>query len=195
MSQLGFYFNQANCIGCHTCQIACKDKNDLDLGVLFRNVHSYETGTFPTPGRYHYSATCNHCAMPACLAVCPVAAISKDVDTGVVVIDTSICTGCKLCLDACPYKVPQFIDSQQVADKCDFCQDLLEKGENPVCVDSCPMRCLEYGDLDDLKAAHSAEPLTSDLPCLPGSQQTGPSTLIMPRPCALEAAFVETMEI
>ena len=25
----GFYFNQQACVGCRTCQIACKDKNDL----------------------------------------------------------------------------------------------------------------------------------------------------------------------
>ena len=34
----GFYFNQQACIGCRTCQVACKDKNDLEVGYLFRRV-------------------------------------------------------------------------------------------------------------------------------------------------------------
>ncbi|MDP4128349.1 MAG: 4Fe-4S binding protein, partial [Bacillota bacterium] len=29
---LGFYFDMEKCIGCRTCQIACKDKNNLDVG-------------------------------------------------------------------------------------------------------------------------------------------------------------------
>ena len=28
---MGFYFDQQACIGCRTCQIACKDKNNLDV--------------------------------------------------------------------------------------------------------------------------------------------------------------------
>ena len=36
----GFYFNQQACIGCRTCQVACKDKNDLEVGYLFRRVES-----------------------------------------------------------------------------------------------------------------------------------------------------------
>ena len=43
----GFYFNQQMCIGCRTCQVACKDKNDLEVGYLFRRVESFEVGEFP----------------------------------------------------------------------------------------------------------------------------------------------------
>ena len=70
MAQYGFYFDQTVCAGCHTCQIACKDKNRLDVGCLFRNVKSYETGEFPNPGIYHMSTTCSHCDNPACVSAC-----------------------------------------------------------------------------------------------------------------------------
>lgn len=40
----GFYFNQQMCMGCRTCQVACKDKNDLEVGYLFRRVESFEVG-------------------------------------------------------------------------------------------------------------------------------------------------------
>ena len=36
----GYYFDMTNCIGCRACQIACKDKNDLPVGTLFRQVES-----------------------------------------------------------------------------------------------------------------------------------------------------------
>ena len=34
VARKGFFFNQDNCIGCRTCQIACKDKNDNEIGVI-----------------------------------------------------------------------------------------------------------------------------------------------------------------
>lgn len=61
----GFYFNQQACIGCRTCQVACKDKNDLEVGYLFRRVESFEVGEFPKPATFHYSGACNHCHTPA----------------------------------------------------------------------------------------------------------------------------------
>lgn len=47
MGRMGFYFDAVNCIGCRTCQIACKDKNALPVGMLFRRVVTVEAGRFP----------------------------------------------------------------------------------------------------------------------------------------------------
>jgi len=189
MANLGFYFNAERCIGCRACQIACKDKNDLDVGVLYRQVCSFETGAFPTPGYYHHSSTCNHCVAPACIAVCPADAINKDSDTGIVTIDAEACIGCRQCETACPYGVPQFIEEKNIDGKCDFCQDLLAEGENPVCVDACPQRVLEWGDIDELKAKHPNA--VADLPILPSSSQTSPATIINPRATMMESDYSE----
>ena len=32
---LGFYFDMTRCIGCRACQVACKDKNRLDVGTIY----------------------------------------------------------------------------------------------------------------------------------------------------------------
>ncbi|MGE5590848.1 MAG: 4Fe-4S ferredoxin, partial [Bacillota bacterium] len=40
--QLAFYVNQQVCMGCKTCQISCKDKNDLKVGQLWRRVYEVE---------------------------------------------------------------------------------------------------------------------------------------------------------
>ena len=99
----GFYFNQQMCIGCRTCQVACKDKNDLEVGYLFRRVESFEVGEFPAPATFHYSGACNHCHTPACVEVCPAGATYINEEDGTVQHDDEACIGCGYCVKACPY--------------------------------------------------------------------------------------------
>ena len=40
---LGFYFNERACSGCRACQTACKDRNNLEVGELFRHVRTFQT--------------------------------------------------------------------------------------------------------------------------------------------------------
>ena len=189
MAGYGFHFNSEFCVGCRCCQIVCKEKKGLDIGILYRRVRDFETGAFPTPGYYHISSTCNHCDSPACLAFCPVAAIEKNEETGIVTIDTGICIGCKQCIDACPYKVPQFFEQANVADKCDFCQDLLANDEGPVCVEACPQFALDWGDIDELKMKYQLAVM--DVPAIPDSSQTNPSSIITPRASILKTGYRE----
>ena len=49
--QLAFYLEQKYCIGCKTCQLACKDKNNLDLGVLLRKVWEFEGADIKGKGK------------------------------------------------------------------------------------------------------------------------------------------------
>lgn len=188
MTQYGFYYNQDLCIGCMTCQVACKDANDLPVGTLYRHVTGFETGTYPNVGRYLYSATCNHCEEPACVQICPAEALYKDEETGLVLLHEENCTGCKSCMTICPYQVPQYLEDKGIIGKCFACTNA--PGEtNPACVASCVTRALEFGDVEELRSKHSGENLVQDLPCLPPSSQTSPSTLIMPRDAALEKEF------
>ena len=64
MGKLGFYYDMSLCIGCRTCQIACKDKNNLEVGTLYRQVRNYEVGDAVGSGSYFYASTCNHCENP-----------------------------------------------------------------------------------------------------------------------------------
>lgn len=192
MAQYGFYFDQTACAGCHTCQIACKDKNRLDVGDLLRTVHSYETGEFPNVGIYHMAKTCAHCDNPACVAACPTKRTLKDEATGIVYHDPNgMCAGeaCLRCIEACPYHHPIYLAEQKKVVKCDMCKELIEKGEAPACVSSCMMRALKFGPIDELKALYG-EDLVTALPCFPDGA-TGPNMLIKARACALEAAFEE----
>lgn len=182
----GFYFDMTACIGCRTCQIACKDKNNLDVGTVFRKVTTFETGSFPRPGVYHYSGTCNHCENPRCVDACPTRAMHK-LENGIVDHDKTKCIGCRNCMWNCPYGVPQYIEKIGKVSKCDMCKDLLAKGQNPACVDSCLMRIIECGDLDALKSKYPAT--TSDLPILPRSSLTNPSVLVKAKAIAQQEDF------
>ena len=85
--------------------------------------------------------------------------------------------------------MPQYIEEIGKVGKCDGCKDLRDKGENPVCVDACVMRCIEWGDLEELKAKHAGEELTSDLAILPSSDTTKPSLLIRPKAVAKQKDY------
>lgn len=187
---LGFYFNQQNCIGCKTCQIACKDVKNLEVGTLFRRVSDFETGTYPEARSFHFSMGCNHCENPACVKNCPTSAMYKAED-GTVLHDDGRCIGCKSCMMACPYGVPQFMEELQIVHKCDACADRRAAGKNPACVDACYMRALDFGEIDDLKDRYG-DNLVSDLPFLPSSELTHPALVVNPKDASLSEDYRET---
>lgn len=186
---LGFYFNAKMCIGCRTCQIACKDRNGFEAGMIYRRVRSFETGVYPEARLYHYSGSCNHCEKAKCVEACPTGAMHY-ADDKTVQLDKNKCVGCGYCEWNCPYGVPQLNHDIGIAGKCDSCKSLRDAGKNPVCVDSCPMRCLDFGDLDQLKAKYG-EDVVNEIPVLPSAAVTRPSILISPKNCALLSNFKE----
>lgn len=184
-NQLGFYLQQGHCVGCFTCQIACKDKNDLAVGQRFRRVHEFAGGGFTQTDHgfvnnvyaYWLSMACNHCENPACVANCPTGAMQKRPEDGIVFVDQSRCVGCQYCVMSCPYGAPQFNPKIGKTGKCDFCRDLLEKGEQPACVAACPMRVLHFGPIDELRRKYQG---TDQIQGMPDPDRTNPSIIIAP---------------
>lgn len=176
MSQKGFYLDMTLCIGCKTCQIACNDKNRLEVGTLFRKVYEVEGGSYPKPWAYTYSLSCNHCTKPKCVENCPTGSLYKRPD-GIVAQDKAKCIGCRLCTWSCPYGAPKYIESQGKSGKCDACADLIDKGQKPACVDACLMRVLEFGEIDELRKKYGQ---TADIKGLPDSGITTPSLVLKP---------------
>ena len=157
--QLAFYFDQTRCAGCYACVVACKDWHDVPTGpVSWRKLITIEKGVYPHPSLSFLSTSCYHCAEPTCAAACPVGAITKREEDGIVLVDREICVGhddCDMCLEACPYGAPQFAAGEAAKmEKCDLCWDRLQEGRKPICVDACPMRALDAGALDELVAKY-----------------------------------------
>ncbi|MFC1863815.1 4Fe-4S dicluster domain-containing protein [Thermodesulfobacteriota bacterium] len=154
--QLGFYFDQTRCIGCYTCQVACKDWYDIPAGPVSRmRIHHIEEGKFPHLFMAHVINPCYHCAEPFCMRACTAGAITKRESDGIVVIDQEKCLGKEkctmLCQKECPWDVPQFGPEENAkAEKCDFCLDRLSEGKDPICTAACPMRAIEFGPMKEL---------------------------------------------
>ncbi len=189
MSGKGFYLDSSRCVGCKTCQVACKKKNDLPIGAFYRRVDSYETGSYPTVGLYHISHACNHCEDPACVRNCPTGAMYKDEATGTVQHHDDICIGCRSCIMACPYGAPVFLEDEGIVGKCNACIDTLDEDGEPTCVAACGMRALEFGDFDELKEKHPDA--VSEIPCMPSASITNPHVLIEGYDCIYDEQYRE----
>lgn len=187
MSQ-GYYFDMTRCVGCRACQLACKDKNRLDVGIIFRNAKTYSVGKYPDTKVYSYSASCNHCGTPACMAVCPTGSIFRS-DDGMVIIDQNLCIACGSCIQACPYGIPQTMANGN-ANKCDSCYAIRNAGGKPACVSTCPNRALDFGDLDELKAKYGPG-LVNEIAVLPAADTTYPSIAIKAKDAASQKDFIE----
>jgi anaerobic dimethyl sulfoxide reductase subunit B (iron-sulfur subunit) len=172
-----FTFDASACSGCKACQEACKDKNNLPVGMLWRRVVEVAGGEWHYTGTawetsvfaYNLSIACNHCTHPKCAGVCPVDAYMVRPD-GIVVINTSRCMGCNYCSWACPYGAPQYDSRQGIMTKCDLCHDRIDAGIPPSCVAACPLRVLDYKNLEEL----SMNTAGRNLWLLPGAEHPFP---------------------
>jgi NAD-dependent dihydropyrimidine dehydrogenase PreA subunit len=129
---------------------------------------------------------CNHCVDAPCLLNCPALAISKNNQSGAVLIDKEKCIGCGYCAWVCPYDAPKFNENDGIMEKCTFCQPRLDENLSPACVSLCPTTALQLVDfnyqgnideingftLTDIKPAmelislnqHAPLPIATDLP-------------------------------
>lgn len=181
----GFYFDQTLCNGCKACQIACKDKHDLPVGVRWRRVVEYSGGSWQQDGEtfspniftYYTSVSCNHCENPVCAQVCPTTAMTVR-DDGTVYVDQSKCVGCRYCEWACPYSAPQFNAELGHMTKCDLCYDYRQTGQDPACVSACPSRALDWGEMEELQKKYPGG--SNSYAPLPDPSITRPNLLIHP---------------
>lgn len=137
MAQVGWIIDLGKCVGCRACTVSCKMENNTPYEVNYRWVIEQESGAYPTPALSFISMACNHCADPACMASCPVDAISKRASDGIVLIDQDACIGCKYCMATCPYGAPQFNPTTQKVEKCTYCVQRADGGLGPACARTC----------------------------------------------------------
>ena len=141
MEKISLIVFQKDCMGCHACEVACKQEHNLGIGP--RLIRVVEKSPFYIP------IYCHHCARPPCRDACPVEAILRD-ERGIVRINEEMCIGCKACVEACPFGAMQFDDDKDIAVKCDLCYERLKNNEEPACCKACPTQCIFWGDMKKL---------------------------------------------
>jgi Fe-S-cluster-containing dehydrogenase component len=151
MEKLSLMFFKKDCMGCHACEVACKQEHGLGVGPRFVRVVEKAPDFIPI--------YCHHCANPPCGEACPVDAISRN-DQGLVLIDYDACIGCKACVEACPFGAMQFDEGSDVAAKCDLCVERLKDNKGPACAAVCPTGCIFWGDFTTLTERLGVEALS-----------------------------------
>lgn len=134
------------CIGCYTCETACKQEHDLPAGIRLMRV--VQVGPEEVGGRLVMDFVpmhCRHCENPPCMAACPVDAITKRPD-GIVLYDQEICIGCKRCIEACPFGAAQYNPETERAQACDLCYHRVDQGLIPACAYHCPTGALVFNE-------------------------------------------------
>lgn len=133
------------CIGCGACEVQCQTKSqtppDVRPALILTASLPAET---PPPRMAAAFRPCFHCETPWCAAVCPTAAIVKRAEDGLVHVIDSLCVGCRACIGACPWKVPQWNESTGRIVKCDGCYERVSGGLEPACVAGCATRALSF---------------------------------------------------
>jgi len=173
----GMLNDSTRCIGCKACQVACKQENKLPLESTIGDDKAFGQAIYDSPRglsehtytliKMHQDAEtkettfvkeqCMHCVDPACQSACIVGALVKQ-PNGAVKYDADLCMGCRYCMVACPFSVPQFDWFKAIPSikKCTLCSETrLNKGQPTACATACPADAIVFGKRTDLiKLAH-----------------------------------------
>jgi Fe-S-cluster-containing dehydrogenase component len=153
MSEYLLTMNKDRCISCKACEVHCKVKNRVPpgakLGVLVTKGPLKKGGRFE---QLNLFMPCYHCNKPWCVAACPTGAMTVRAKDGIVYIQEELCVGCKACIIACPWTVPQWNEKTGKAIKCDLCKDRIDQGLKPACVTGCTAHALIFAKPNEVSA-------------------------------------------
>ena len=129
------------CIGCGTCELVCATFHSGATGPDLRRIWLERDEI----NLSHHAFTCLQCDYPSCYFACPDRdnALCIDRETGTRYIASEKCRiSCDACIKACPLDPPRisYDPRTQTALMCDLCKN---RPEGPVCVEFCPVSCLE----------------------------------------------------
>lgn len=121
------------CTGCRICEAACSLHKERVCSSTRSRIHvlKWEAEGIDIP------VVCWHCEDAPCEKVCPVKAIHRSPETGAMLIDQSLCIGCRECMAVCPFGGVTMSETGEMV-KCDLCDG------DPFCVKLCPTGAIEY---------------------------------------------------
>ena len=134
------------CTGCGLCELMCSvshtessDPSRSRIRILRRE----EKGFF-------LQMICQQCEDAACIAACPVSAISRNATTGAIEIDGEACILCQECVAACPFKAIHLDEADEKIITCDLCSG------DPQCEKCCETKAVEFVEKDSAATKRNA---------------------------------------
>ena len=146
------------CVGCGRCELACTEFNDGKAAPALSRIKVDRNLTFGPEGVWAWREghgnwgdglvvqdLCLQCPHPVpCADICPENAIVVAPAGKARMVDLEKCTGCRICLRACPWEMISFDPDSRKATKCHLCNG------KPKCVEACPAEALSYVSWRDL---------------------------------------------
>lgn len=129
-------FDSSLCTGCRACELACSFVSE---GFFAPSLSRIRVIRMDEEG-LDVPISCFHCDDAPCISVCPAHALRKNPDIGAVVLEQSLCIGCRLCISACPFGAIHYNSGRGVLYKCDLC------GGEPECVKWCFTGAIRYSE-------------------------------------------------
>ncbi|KJS28750.1 MAG: hypothetical protein VR64_23225 [Desulfatitalea sp. BRH_c12] len=191
MERMTLVIDVAKCTGCRSCQVACKNWNQLK-GEQTENRGSHENPPDLSANTWNrvvfvesrdangkidmtfISDRCRHCEDPPCLEIgqsVPGAVVQDD--SGAVIfgkktreMDFDDLTS------NCPYDIPRKNEATGRISKCTMCNDRVSNGLQPACVKACPSGALQFGPRQEMLrfASGRIEALGGDANLYPGEE-------------------------
>ncbi|MDD5425069.1 MAG: 4Fe-4S dicluster domain-containing protein [candidate division Zixibacteria bacterium] len=127
------------CTGCRTCELACSFTHMVGGKPGLSRIYPLDGGFKDL----YVPVVCLQCEDPACAKSCLVDAITRNPETGAMVLDEQKCVRCMACVAACPFGCSLFDRINNLVVKCDLCDG------DPACAHFCPTKALEYKPIEE----------------------------------------------
>ncbi len=162
------FIDTTHCTACRGCQVGCKEwknyppvptkqlgthQNPPDLGPYnVKLVRFSEHLEGDTVRWYFFPDCCRHCVDPPCKGASSVeGGIIQDAATGAVIYtELTAKDDLETIRGACPYDIPRQDPKTKRLIKCDMCIDRIQANLLPMCVKSCAMGAMSFGERADI---------------------------------------------
>ncbi len=134
------FIDYEKCTGCRLCELVCAVKHD---GISNPVRSRIKVMKWEAEGLY-IPMSCQQCEEAPCMKVCPVKAITRDEEMGLVVVDYEICIGCRTCMTVCPFGAMNYNPIEKQVFKCDLCDG------DPQCVRFCDVKAVTFVSPDEI---------------------------------------------